>query len=115
MRQEALGWKSEGMTLEKARIELAKLREAKHTDKGARSLTEKRELGELKCKAETEARQAQEAACITIAVFWQQNCVPAQAHKTPGSLVAEAALWSKWLKSRIGDTPLVELVPALLD
>ena len=31
MRQEALGWESEGITLEKARLELAKLREAKRT------------------------------------------------------------------------------------
>ena len=33
MRQEALGWESEGITLEKARVELAKLREAKRTGK----------------------------------------------------------------------------------
>ena len=38
MRQEALGWESEGITLEKARVELAKLREAKRTGKGPRSL-----------------------------------------------------------------------------
>jgi len=31
MRQEALGWESEGITLEKARLELAKLREARRT------------------------------------------------------------------------------------
>ena len=33
MRQEALGWESEGITLEKARLELAKLREAKRSGK----------------------------------------------------------------------------------
>ena len=37
MRQEALGWESEGITLEKARLELAKLREAKRTGKGPRT------------------------------------------------------------------------------
>ena len=34
MRQEALGWESEGITLEKARLELARLREAKRTGVG---------------------------------------------------------------------------------
>ena len=39
--QEALGWASEGMTLEKARLELAKLKEAKRTGEGARTLRER--------------------------------------------------------------------------
>ena len=39
MRQEALGWESEGITLEKARIELAKLREAKRTGKRRRRIS----------------------------------------------------------------------------
>ena len=42
--QEALGWASEGMTLAKARIELARLKEAKRTGEGARSLRERRLL-----------------------------------------------------------------------
>ena len=38
MRQEALGWESAGITLEKARVELAKLKEAKRTGVGPCSL-----------------------------------------------------------------------------
>ncbi|MBL3580798.1 hypothetical protein [Oleidesulfovibrio alaskensis] len=38
MHQEALGWASEGVTLEKARIRLAELKEAKRTGKGATTL-----------------------------------------------------------------------------
>ena len=60
MRQEALGWESEGITLEKARVELAKLREAKRTGNGPRSLGEKREIDDSKRKAEDEARRVSE-------------------------------------------------------
>ena len=115
MRQEALGWESEGITLEKARLELAKLREAKRTGRGPRSLAEKREIDDSKRRAEEEARRIAEAARITVADFWVNNYWPAQKHKAHGSLVAEEALWSKWLQPHIGDTPLVELTPALLD
>ena len=115
MRQESLGWESEGITLEKARVELAKLREAKRTGEGPRSLTEKRELADTSRKAEEKARWTEEGARITVADFWKNSYWPAQGHKAHGSLVAEGALWSKWLQPRIGDTPLVELTPALLD
>jgi len=76
MRQEALGWESEGITLEKTRLELAKLREAKRTGKGPRSLTKKRELDENRRRVEEEARQAEEAARISAADFWQHNYWP---------------------------------------
>ncbi|CAK7007464.1 MAG: Tyrosine recombinase XerC [Desulfovibrio sp.] len=115
MHQEALGWESEGITLEKARIELAKLKEAKRTGEGPCSLTEKRELAEKQRKAEEEARRAQEATRITVADFWRASYKPAQGHKAHGSLVAEDALWRKWLKPRIGSIALVDLTPALLD
>lgn len=115
MRQEALGWESEGVTLERARLELAKLKEAKRTGEGPCSLTEKRELADKLRRAEEESRRRQEAARITVADFWASSYRPAQGHKAPGSLVAEQALWNKWLGPRIGDTALAELAPALLD
>ena len=73
MRQEALGWESEGITLEKARLELAKLREAKRTGKGPRSLTERREIAACKRQAEDEARRTAEAARVTTEDFWKNN------------------------------------------
>jgi len=103
MRQEALGWESEGISLEKARLELARLREAKRTGKGPRSLAEKRELAAGKRMADEEARRAAEIARTTVAEFWQNNYWPAQGHKAQGSLIAEDALWTKWLRPRIGD------------
>lgn len=115
MYQEALGWASEGITLEKARIELAKLKEAKRTGQGPCSLTEKRKLAEKQRKAEEKARRAQEAARISVADFWEGSYKIAQGHKAYGSLMAEESLWKKWIKPCIGDTSLVDLTPALLD
>ena len=41
-----------------------------------------------------------------VADFWKNSYKPAQGHKAHGSLVAEEALWNKWLKPHI--TPASE-------
>ena len=66
-------------------MELAKLREAKRTGKGPRSLAEKREIADSKRKAEEEARRTEEAARITTENFWLNNYRPAQGHKAHGA------------------------------
>ncbi|MDE6733877.1 MAG: site-specific integrase [Desulfovibrio sp.] len=110
-RQEALGWASEGMTLAKVRIELARLKEAKRTGEGARSLRERREE-EAQKRIELEAKmREQEVALLTLAEYWDTAYWPAQAHKARGSLDAEAALWSKWIKPEIGHIRFTALTP----
>lgn len=100
--QEALGWASEGMTLAKARVELAKLKEAKRTGTGARSLRERRIIEAEKRKSKEIADQAAEAARLSFSEFWCGIYWPAQAHKAHGSRVAEKALWNKWIEPIIG-------------
>jgi len=107
--QEALGWASEGVTLDKARLELARLREAKRTGKGARSLRERRAQEAQKRKEKDLADQVAKAARITIAEYWRETYWPAQAYKASGSRMAENALWNKWIEPVIGDTSLVAL------
>lgn len=107
--QEALGWASEGMTLAKARIELARLKEAKRTGEGARSLRERRLLDAQRRKSEEAAVLAAETAKISVAQYWDETYWPAQIHKAKGSLVAENALWNKWISPAIGDIALVSL------
>jgi len=107
--QEALGWASEGMTLAKARIELSKLKEAKRTGEGARSLRERRTLEAQKRQAkETEDRIA-ETAKMTITEYWREVYWPAQDHKASGSRMAENALWHKWIEPEIGNISLMAL------
>lgn len=104
--QEALGWASDGVTLEKARIELAKLKEANRTGEGARTLAEKRQLQELQQKKIIEKELQECNSNVTFETYWEQVYFPAQAHKSKGARVAEYSLWSKWLKPVIANTPI---------
>ena len=92
--QEALGWASEGMTLAKARIELARLKEAKRTGEGARSLRERRKQEEKRRKAQ-EIAERLSGEKFSFSMYWDKFYWPAQAHKAKGSQVAEDALWKK--------------------
>ena len=107
--QEALGWASEGMTLEKARMELARLKEAKRTGEGPRSLRERREENNEKRKAKEEAEAIAKMNEVSTTDFWEHLYWPAQAHKAEGSRVAENALWKKWIEPVIGDIPLCKV------
>lgn len=113
--QEALGWASEGMTLAKARIELARLKEAKRTGEGARSLRERREQETAKRKQMELAEEKATRAAITVSQYWETSYWPAQAHKAKGSLVAEQALWTKWIAPEIGEIPLSALTPNMIE
>ena len=113
--QEALGWASEGMTLEKARLELAKLKEAKRTGDGARTLRERRAQQEEESKASAQAQADLEKTLVNGATFWEQTYWPAQAHKANGSKVAELALWNKWISPVIGELPLSLITIVELD
>lgn len=113
--QEALGWASEGVTLAKARLELAKLKEAKRTGEGARSLRECRLQNEAIRKAREEEADRLERTTIMFATYWTESYWPAQLHKAKGSLVAETALWEKWLAPVLADKPLVGITAADLE
>ena len=107
--QEALGWASEGMTLEKARMELARLKEAKRTGEGPRTLRERREKNNEERKAKEEAEAIAKKNEVTTSDFWEHLYWPVQAHKAEGSKTAENALWKKWIKPVIGNIPLCKI------
>lgn len=113
--QEALGWESEGITLEKARIELSKLKEAKRTGEGARSLRERREIiKEIKKQQEIESEK-EKARNISFTDFWEQEYVQTQSHKAYGSVSTEDGLWQNWIKPVLGNVPLCSLSTSHLE
>ena len=113
--QEALGWESEGITLEKARIELAKLKEAKRTGEGAKSLRERREIiKEIKKQQEIESEK-EKARNISFTDFWEQEYVQTQSHKAYGSVSTEDGLWQNWIKPVLGNVPLCSLSTSHLE
>jgi integrase len=114
-RQESLGWASEGMTLEKARVELGRLKEANRVGEGARTLAERREIAKIKNAQEEAARLLELRNSMTFSEFWDNNYWPVQGHKADGSLVAEKALCSKWIMPVLRDKVLAKISPNDLD
>jgi integrase len=101
--EEALGWASEGMSAQKAALQLAKLREAARTGEGETSLRERR-VKAAKARAEKEAGE------ITFAEFWTKTYFPhAMAEKTKDTLKRERSLFTKWLNPLFGPLPFGEI------
>lgn len=115
-KQEALGWASEGWTLAKARLELARLKEAGRTGQGPATLAERRHQAEEQRKAEAARKAQAEAEGLTFADFWQDTYFPsAQASKTPRSWKREEQLYRLWLAPVIGGLPLKDVSPLHLE
>lgn len=114
-RQESLGWASEGMTLEKARVELSRLKEANRVGEGPRTLAERREIAKIKKAQEEAARLMELRNSMTFSEFWDKKYWPSQGHKADGSLVAEKALCSKWIMPVLRDKVLAKISPNDLD
>ena len=114
-KQEALGWGSEGVTLDKARLILTKLKEANRTGIGPATLAEHREVAEEKRATLAREKAETQKSAITVGHYWEHFYWPAQAHKAEGSKVAENALWNNWLKPELEQIPLLQVSPSHLD
>ncbi len=102
MYQESLGWASKGITIEKARIALAKLIEAKRTGIGPLTLAQSRK--EEQKKQEIISHQG-----ISLHDFWINHYLPTQQHKAPKSIKTEEQLYRNWLEPVIKGTALEHL------
>jgi integrase len=111
-REEGLGWATQGWTLQRAALELAKLKEAHRTGEGARTLEEKRHLAEAKLQAEAEAKAKEERDNLTFGEVFELHYLPhAEANKGASSIRAEKPLFRLWIKPVIGDKPLKDIAP----
>ena len=107
--EEALGWLSDGWTLTKARIELAKLKEAKRIGNGAVTLRQARNEARKK-RTEAEKAEAQERATrIKLDEFWVTTYCHTQGHKKKSTVKKEEDLYTRWLKPRFGEKSLIEI------
>jgi integrase len=115
-REEGLGWATQGWTLQRAALELAKLKEAHRTGEGARTLEEKRQLAEAKLQAEAEAKAKEERDNLTFGEVFELHYLPhAEANKGASSIRAEKPLFRLWIKPVIGDKPLKDIAPIHLE
>ena len=110
--EEGLGWASEGMTAQKAALELARLKEAARKGEGPQLLREKRELAEQE-RSEAEARKAEEELNrLTFRDFFEGTYLPrAKTNKVKGSWQAEEGLFQNWIADVLGEMPLCQVSP----
>lgn len=114
--EEALGWASKGMTLSRARLELAKLKESARTGMGETSLRDKRKAAVLAREAAERAQRVTDNAAVTFADFWQSTYWPGIQHmKTRASLLTESGLFKNWIRPIIGDFSLQNLMPGQVE
>jgi integrase len=107
--QEPLGWASEGVTLDKARIELAKLHEAQRSGEGPTSLHEKRQLAIAKRTAE-ELRQQQEAkASVSLSTYYESTYKPWAMATKAKAFKREDSLWRTWISPVLGPRPIRDI------
>jgi integrase len=108
--EEALGWASEGWTVERAKDELARLRNAKRTGQGPKTLREEREARE---RAEREAAEAEEALARrerTVAYLWDRYAKEVVAIENRPSTVAEKVrMWTRRIEPAIGHLKINEV------
>lgn len=107
--QEKLGWASKGMTLEKARIVLAKLKEAQHTGEGATSLREQRQLAAARREAEELRLQQEAKAAISLAAYYESTYKPWALSTKVKAFGREDSLWRNWLSPALGNLPIRDI------
>ena len=105
-RQEALGWASEGWTLDKAQEQLSKLKSGLKTGEGPQSLADKRRIAKEKAKAAELQRQEEERKGITLRDYYQRQYEPWKSLAKPIAFEKEASHWQHWLEPQLGNLPL---------
>lgn len=114
---EALGWSSEGMTLDKAIETMAELKANRRTGSGPATLAERKRLADEakqaeidRQKAEAEAAAIEKKESIPLSDFFQEQYIPyARDNKKSRSVDTEEHLFKNWIKPAIGQKPLKDI------
>jgi integrase len=116
LKEEGLGWASEGWNAEKAFIELGKLKEARRTGTGPRTLSERRKIAKEAGIAEMVRQDTEAKEKVTFLDIFEQKYLPnAKLNKTAGTIVREKSLFNCWLKNSIGEKPLKDIAETDLE
>ena len=114
---EALGWASEGMTVELALEILAELKVNRRTGAGPQTLAEKKRLileakqAEIdRQRAEQERQEAERKANITFLEYFEGHYLPVQKmHKGRDTWIKELQHVMNWISPVIGNVPLKDV------
>ena len=115
LKEEGLGWASEGWNPEKANQERAKLTAARAVGDGPRTLAGKKEL-QRKQEAAAEAKEIQRRRDQrTFTEVWARYCSDAQQNKSTRSVKREDSLYRLWVSPVIGKMTLPNIRPLNLE
>jgi integrase len=116
LKEEKVGWASEGWNATKANAERANLKRAQATGEGAQTLAEKRQLRVEKKEAEQQEKERLARENLPFRTIFQDHYLPkAKANKTKGSWQREESLNKKWISPVIGSKPLKDINSNHLD
>ncbi len=110
LKEEGVGWSSQGMNAKKASLQLAALQTASKTGEGAQSLAEKRQLLEAQKRAERLEKERQEREALTFQQIFEEKYYPdAKTCKTQRTYHRENQLFNLWIKAVVGDVILKDI------
>lgn len=116
LKEEGLGWASEGWNAKKASIELTKLKENHVKGEGPQTLADKRRLIQERQEAEKVEKEKEKKESITFSqVFLNQYMPQAKNNKGQRSYKREESLYKLWIAPVIGKTPFKDVTPLNLE
>ena len=112
LKEEGLGWASDGWNAKKASIELAKLKQAHATGEGPQTLAEKRRLSKEKDEAERKEKKRQKREQVTFDDIFLDSYFPqAKVNKSQRSYEREDSLFRLWISPVISQLALKDVAP----
>jgi integrase len=109
-KQEALGWASEGWSLDKAQAELVRVKESARTGNGPITLAEKRQHAEEQRRLDQLESKAKAIQYFRFCDYWVDSYFPhAQRTKQKNSWIKEEQHFRNWLKPTFGPLPLKDI------
>ena len=116
LKEEALGWASEGWNANQASQELAQIKKNQRIGEGPRTLEEKRRLAKEAEEAERAKKREEALKNVTFSEIFSTHYLPqAVADKSEKSINREKSLFNKWINPTIGSTPISEVAPINLE
>jgi hypothetical protein len=115
VKEEALGWESQGWTESKVVARLAELKEAQRTGVGEKTLANKRKVA-MEKEQEREASRIQfEKEQVTFASIFERYFEQAKLDKNKDTCKNEILIFNKWFKPLIGNMPMKDISPFVLE
>lgn len=115
VKEEALGWESQGWTEKKAVARLSELKEAQRTGIGEITLADKRKVAKEKAKADAMALEQKAKDNITFSEVFQKYIEQAFQDKERKTCIEEQSKYNKWILPLFENKPLKEISPFMLE